>query len=487
VNAVLKNVWRVGSICSGTDCPILVWYAISEALALKLDVTLTIICSFSAECEVEKQNFLRVMLKPRVLFLDAGGILGKTAPSCAGNSIEEVEVPNDFNHNTAGFPCTDASSLNKYNFENRDCITAVSERTGQVFHDIVGMTFVHGHKLLFQTLENVFPLLFEPTAKGSPGIPIGPSNADVIVYVLQTVLDSHVVVYKLDPRIWGAPQTRRRIYFTSVPNKVLEQINLCAEVFDDQLQCLMNRLGGSQITPLSDFLLDDDDPRVKLPLATALSRRLSSELVDDQSITLMTGQLPQDRQKRKPEGSTAKKAAKWPKLHFESMQKIGMNWGDVHLPGPETLHAFPGLAMLSDRQLESLAVEYGGEIKPDTEERIFEVSQQILRHKPGDITDALTPKGIKFLTKRMRPLLGIEGLWIQGIYYPCPELLAKFPDDLLRNMAGNAYDAHSYAGMVFAVLVVLAVAWGAKFDADAKTESSSDEGCIAELWNVQDD
>ena len=59
-------------------------------------------------------------------------------------------------------------------------------------------------------LENVTALLKRPAGGG-------PSNAYVAYELLRACLPMHVKIFKLDPRMFGSPQVRGRLYFLAIP------------------------------------------------------------------------------------------------------------------------------------------------------------------------------------------------------------------------------------------------------------------------------
>ena len=91
-------------------------------------------------------------------------------------------------------------------------------------------------------------------------------------------------------------------------------------------------------------------------------------------------------------------------------------------------------------------------------------------------------------------MLGLEALWLQGIWSSSPEKLPQFSDDLLKSLAGNAYDAHSYAASVFSSLIFLSSAFytihqrtaadakASKEKVDQECSDSDDSCCLGEFW-----
>ena len=92
------------------------------------------------------------------------------------------------------------------------------------------------------------------------------------------------------------------------------------------------------------------------------------------------------------------------------------------------------------------------------------MTQSADRSRPHetDFARTLTPKGIFFHTGRVRKLLGLESLRLQGIVLPpCQEadVLSTFDDAVLHDLGGNAFSCHCLYAVMLAGLAQVAAAY----------------------------
>ena len=94
---------------------------------------------------------------------------------------------------------------------------------------------------------------------------------------------------------------------------------------------------------------------------------------------------------------------------------------------------------------------------PEETCRVAELSQNLAFARILDVVPCLTPNGEKYLTKFCRPLLGVEALRLQGLWWrPSSPYCRAFPDKLLRDLAGNAFEASCFAASFFASFLLRA-------------------------------
>eukprot|EP00959_Pyramimonas_sp_CCMP1952_P401661 8416236-Pyramimonas_sp.AAC.1 len=67
----------------------------------------------------------------------------------------------------------------------------------------------------------------------------------------------------LDPRMFGTPVTRRRIWIPAVSYKVMQDIGMSESDFYDWVTRLLDRFAGHKLHGVGSLLLDDSDPYVK--------------------------------------------------------------------------------------------------------------------------------------------------------------------------------------------------------------------------------
>ncbi len=203
----MPQPFQIGSMCSGTDSSTLCWLGFRDAVQVVFGEVLDIEPSFAAESDLNKRAFIwKVSPDLKTLFMDVND-LSKTEATCmlADGRTSTAKVAST-HHVVAGFPCDDASSLNVHSSSsaNMSCAMTGTMRTGSVLHKIAQHLKVHGHNLLFATLENVTKLLKVP--HNEFGEVTGPSNAAVVQHILSVDLDMFVKILHLDPRMFGSPQ-----------------------------------------------------------------------------------------------------------------------------------------------------------------------------------------------------------------------------------------------------------------------------------------
>ena len=253
---------KTATICSGTDvvnhCNDEFSAALAEAASANLDFEQV----FACECNEAKQDLLRKMHpKLKVLFSRSEDLSQDIAKDViSGNSV----VVRSVHGVVAGFPCTDASRLNSHSrsSENMMCVSTKSKRTGKVFDDILKYMTVHKENLAWAILENVCALSSAPKAKGRGGRVIGPSNLDVCVYRLKAELGFAVVVLSLDPRMFGQPSSRSRLYMLCVKMQVLATAGMSLDEFTTLATETLKKLVGHAAAPLDSILLEESSAAV---------------------------------------------------------------------------------------------------------------------------------------------------------------------------------------------------------------------------------
>ena len=112
---------RVGTCCSGTDSPIVVFDSLRSVLRSDLDIDLCISHSFSSECNAKKQQYIRHCFpKLQHLFVDTRQLGQSHARNLVTNSDDQVPSADGL---IGGFPRTASSKLNPHWHEeaNRTC------------------------------------------------------------------------------------------------------------------------------------------------------------------------------------------------------------------------------------------------------------------------------------------------------------------------------------------------------------------------------
>ena len=192
---------QLGTVCSGTDCPVLVCQAMRVAL-LRRGLTLHFEHCYSCELNPEKRAFLQRHFRDlQHLYCDIDDIAALhwtpapvQAPDAQQQGNKPTPVP-DHNMLVGGFPCTDVSTLHcaSGTQEHRQCVLNGSLRTGGVFDAIIRL-ILH-HQLDYGLLENVAALAIKDDS--------GVSNCDVVLERLSVERDCFAMVFQLTPWIFG--------------------------------------------------------------------------------------------------------------------------------------------------------------------------------------------------------------------------------------------------------------------------------------------
>jgi site-specific DNA-cytosine methylase len=413
-----RLVGRVGTQCSGTDAPVLALRALGDAIASVTEKhTPRFEHVFSCERIQWKRDFIRqVFPDVKCLFHDVGDMLYDRA-ICMKSGVTTVPSPDIL---LAGFPCVDVSSRNPNASRFRRVVSeggsAAGESggtTGRVFQDILAFSTVR--QVPFVLMENVTGLLVPPKINGKPS---GPSNFSVCVSALEEA-GRIVNVWHLSPLMFGVPQTRPRLWFAAVQLPVIcERMGrtmsegMGGEV-SLRMKSIMAKLVGHTQTSLNEFMVREVDTRVTTSIARAVRHEAIPSTMDRQLV-----------------------------------------------------HMLPGLATLSPRQwgiLEDQDRRTGllGKM-PEERPRTIDISQTVNRaslSQPG-VCHTWTPKSCLLHTGRGRPMLGVEGLRLQNIRFNDDleaeaQLLSRWSNEQLSDLAGNAFQGNCCVAAVVAMLAAV--------------------------------
>ncbi|CBY02282.1 hypothetical protein LEMA_P010690.1 [Plenodomus lingam JN3] len=115
----LKNLGptpiKVGTMCSGTESPLLALHEISKALEEAGNPVPRFQHEFSAEIEPVKQGYIERNFQPKILFRDVRDFIPESTTTATTAYGAEVEIPTDIHIFVAGFVCKDLSRLNNKN------------------------------------------------------------------------------------------------------------------------------------------------------------------------------------------------------------------------------------------------------------------------------------------------------------------------------------------------------------------------------------
>lgn len=414
--------WTMGTACSGTDAPMLAWSALAAAIQDKLGVVLGAAQRFACECDSAKREFLQVVCGAGVpVFLNTCEL---ASPSATVHSGPPQEAP-PVHVLIAGFPCTAASALNQKSAsdENRSCISSSSLATGSVFADLVAYVAKHYHGVHLLILENVPPLARRPNGGGR-------SNLQEVAAQLWNKLGMLLKVFLLDPRLFGTPQSRGRLWMVGYRPHGEDGAAIARRMAN-----VMDRLTGLvPINAVHEFLLADDDP-AWLASARRSAAKHAEAMGDRLGAALHTSGIAntplQKRRRIAP--------LKWQGEHSQRFFDAGLSPNDIPKFDWQLLLEFPGLAQLSKREVEVLFLS-GVRCFPEESPRFIELTMSISRCMVrADCVSAVTPKYRQFLTRQCRLVHAYESFALQGLEFE-RRILERFDCALLQSLAGNAFE-----------------------------------------------
>jgi hypothetical protein len=178
------------------------------------------------------------------------------------------------------------------------------------------------------------------------------------------------------------------------------------------------------------------------------------------------------------------KRKSWAESHARQMEERGLDWWVSPIPGNDILDRYPALKLLTYRQFDMLRMH--GMTFPDREGRSVDVSQTAARSRPRAKTlfAIITPSSSIYLGSRCRTAHGLEDLSLQNIHFGDRQCrLSEFPDNLLRDLAGNAWETTCASAMVLVQEVILGAlaAWPRSSTPRADSQDMGDEDATAAL------
>ena len=255
-----------------------------------------------------------------------------------------------------------------------------------------------------------------------------PDNLTSACWLLGVECNMHTKVFMLSPCNFGVPQARDRLWFPSFPREKLLALNFSETEADALLSNIMSRLVGSKMASLHEYLLPDWDPLVQAAASQPLQKDTRSVKFD----------------------------AVWPLKHLAELEKLGLKWWETRYPEHETRKQYPMLSTISYREFDIMH-KHGVAQYPERDQRLVEVSQSLhrTRVRRGQV-GAITPMLKYYVTDRRRFVCGAEELRLRSIHFERPTRMTRFPEGLIRSLAGNAFEGSCCAATVFASCLLLA-------------------------------
>jgi site-specific DNA-cytosine methylase len=310
-------------------------------------------------------------------------------------------------------------------------------------------------------LENVTAL----ASKSSAGV----SNLDVAYHRLQK-LGFAVVVFQLDPLMFGQLHSRSRLYIIGVKRRLSsDHAGASEQHIVDIMVSTMKRLVGQPALDLETALLDEDHPLVISRLQHFAKRadRVregegcgeknleydldNGDVDDDVSSKSSAGHIDK---KRKKSSITTPAAPAWPHQHAAYFEKHGKSWWKSSQLNELTLQKCPGLFELTARQRDILA--FHG-LTPDDKNAAIDLNLSIHWSRvTRGYAPCLSSSSLMYIAGRQRCCLGVECLRLMGICFKEEERLYKYDCKFVRDLAGNAFDSASCLASLYVVFVTLA-------------------------------
>ena len=315
--ALRGATWTLGSMCSGTDAPILVARAFAATMGRITGSATLPQHAFSVELSHRKRAFLARMFEGEMerLYTDVVEIGGQEQVPDVLRGGELSTVPG-VHALFAGFPCRDVSGYNAKASHNRFVVQQASARTGAVFHGIVKYARRckgHGQGQDSILLENVCGL--QATPKDESGSSVDPdtgepyrNNLDFCIQQLE-MENMWTFVAHLRPSLLGVPVRRDRLYILGIPLEKFEKSSLTPTQATMMAQEVLDALCVSTTRDIEDYLLPEDHPAIVQMKAAAAS-------LDGPRLPLKRGS--------------------WAESHARQMEERGLDWWVSPIPGKAT-------------------------------------------------------------------------------------------------------------------------------------------------------
>ena len=441
----------MATACSGTDSPVLVWEAFAACVLERFGFRPQVVHKYSCERCPRKREFIREVA-PNVerLFCEATLLGHESHDVFTEQSLPTP--PSDFLF--AGFPCTDASRLNKYHVNNKVCVQQGTLRTGSVFQSLSELAGQKGMVRRALVLENVTSLADtpEPKHRGAKKSSTDTGLLSNLTAAAQALRerDYLLVPLQLTPTLFGVPQQRARLWMPALHRA------LCVGKghFDNDEQVIKKfqaaacRVTGSQLMDMNEFLLPENSPIIE-------EARRAAVRCDDTT-------------------AGGRERSTWKPAHAAEYRRLGLEKPSIVGPDVATLLVFPTLRGLTVREHDLLYLS-GIRDFPELEARCMDLSQSVQRRGrvSKGFVHCLTPKGRFYLTQRCRFLHGIEALRLQSIYLADAQRITRaFSSAFLRDLAGNAFEASCCAMTFFITCIVLSKGAAARHAAQCSSEQA---------------
>ena len=406
---------RIGTMCSGTDCPIIAARLIAKHWKTISNKPFEYDHVFSAEIAPVAQAFLaRNFPSLPLIFRDVREIAQSTdgtPPTTAYGA--PTEVPGQLDLLIAGFACVDFSKLNRNPREPGE--VGESTDTGRAI-----LTYAAIFRPAIVILENVI---------GAPW--------DKTVNFIHSETRYSAKYVRVDTKDYYIPQTRNRVYLIMVDQDRAGSVEAADKIAEEWVN-LVREMERPASSPFEAFLLDRDDPRVHKGQTELQPTTQSKET----SWTLSRGRHQKVRA-----------------LQLLGARRPLTNWiegGRCTFPDFGSMTWFR--AQVS-RVLDTVEVNFLRSLHRGFDLlfkiRYLNLSQNVDRETDSGafgLIGCLTPKGIHLHSTRCCILVGSEYLAAQGI--PIFEIITtRETQQELLELAGNAMTSTVVGAAIVSALI----------------------------------
>lgn len=454
----------VGTMCSGTDCPILVYKSYLAALHNLGFGGFQYRHEFACDQSSLSQRFIKRVFRVPRFFRTAHEVArGVMSDGGAYDWVsEKVQAVPRVNDLLAGFPCKDVSGLNGAACNHRAvCVgdqAAKGGHTAGPFHDIVSYA-ASVSSLKSMLLENVVGLAAKDKESDR-------SNLDFCAAHLARH-GWHLHCWRLGPRLFGCPVSRPRLWMMVLRMADIEAAGVSLDGVTKIANEAMQACVQGEIRHLDDFLFQEDHQEIIDMMRQAQS---SAKISSSASSAPASAQKWVQQYMEACDTSNSRKRSR----ARHDMETRGFSrkdagptppefWEPIH-PNAEVASLFPGVLALSDRQLSVLAT-WGVRVNnltdiAEREPRVVNVGMTSQYARPSALGESgcVTPTGELFLAHRLRKVSGHESMFLQGMHFGEAEsAVSSFETVETQELAGNAFHVYCCAAAFLSKEVVVAL------------------------------